>query len=499
MELSLASIIAFFLLWAVAYLLLRLRVLRRRMSALRGEMAEVQLNRLKLEVALQNSAAGTQVQPGADEWGGPMNILILGGGGREHALARAVAKSPLCGKLYAAPGNAGIAQVAECVALEPMDAAAVIAWCREQAIDFVIVGPEAPLAAGLADELAAAGIAAFGPGREAARLEASKAFTKEICDACGAPTAAYARFSDAEAARAHVRAAQVQTGGAPIVIKADGLAAGKGVVVARTLAEAEAAIDDMFGGAFGEAGSEIVIEEFMVGEEASFFVLSDGETVLALATAQDHKCAFDGDEGPNTGGMGAYSPAPVMTAEIERRTLDEIVRPCIAEMARRGIPYRGVLYAGLMIGESGPRLIEYNVRFGDPECQVLMLRLGSDFLPALIACAKGGLDKVTLDWSPDPAITVVMAAEGYPGSYRKGAVIGGLDAAGAVEGVTIFHAGTVAADGNIVANGGRVLNVSATGRDLAQARERAYAAIDLIDWPGGFWRSDIAWRALERG
>ena len=423
-----------------------------------------------------------------------MNILILGGGGREHALAWAVAQSPLCGKLYAAPGNAGIASVAECVALDPGDGAAVTAWCREHEIGFVIIGPEAPLAAGVSDDLATAGIPAFGPGREAARLEASKAFTKEICEACGAPTAAYARFTEVEAARDYVRAE-----GAPIVIKADGLAAGKGVVVAMTLAEAEAAIDDMFGGAFGEAGTEVVIEEFMAGEEASFFVLSDGETVLPLATAQDHKRAFDGDEGPNTGGMGAYSPAPVMTAEMERRTLDEIVRPCIAEMARRGVPYKGVLYAGLMIGESGPRLIEYNVRFGDPECQVLMLRLGSDFLPALLACAKGGLDEVSLDWIPEPAITVVMAAEGYPGSYEKGSEIKGLDVAGAVEGVTIFHAGTKADGDRVLANGGRVLNVSATGRDIAEARERAYAAIDLIDWPGGFCRTDIAWRALERG
>jgi phosphoribosylamine--glycine ligase len=423
-----------------------------------------------------------------------MNILILGGGGREHALAWAVAKSPLCEKLYAAPGNAGIAECATCVGLDPMDGPGVVAWCERNGIDFVIIGPEAPLAAGVADDLSAADILAFGPGREAARLESSKAFTKEICDACGAPTAAYARFTDAGAARDYVREQ-----GAPIVIKADGLAAGKGVVVAMTLAEAEAAIDDMFGGAFGDAGAEVVIEEFMEGEEASFFVLCDGETVLPLATAQDHKRAFDGDEGPNTGGMGAYSPAPVMTPEIERRALDEVVRPCIAEMARRGTPFRGVLYAGFMIGGDGcPRLVEYNVRFGDPECQVLMLRLGSDFLPALIACAKGGLDKVVLEWSPEPAITVVMAAEGYPGSYRKGTEIRGLEEAGTVEGVTIFHAGTKAGGNGILANGGRVLNVSATGRDLAQARERAYAAIDRIDWPEGFCRKDIAWRALER-
>jgi phosphoribosylamine--glycine ligase len=476
----------------VGFVLWRHIVLKRRMGELRGEMAEVQRNRLAVEVALSNAATGKAVKPDTDERGKPMNILILGGGGREHALAWAVAKSPLCANLYAAPGNTGIAGVAECVSLDPMDGAAVIAWCQEHGIDFVIVGPEAPLAAGMADDLAAAGIPAFGPGREAARLEASKAFTKEICDACGAPTAAYARFTDAAEARAYVR-----DQGAPIVIKADGLAAGKGVIVAMTLAEAEAAIDDMFGGTFGEAGAEVVIEEFMEGEEASFFVLTDGETVLPLATAQDHKRAFDGDEGPNTGGMGAYSPAPVMTPEMERRTLDEIVRPCIAEMARRGMPYKGVLYAGLMINEGGPRLIEYNVRFGDPECQVLMLRLGSDFLPALIACATGGLDKVTLDWNPEPAITVVMAADGYPGNYQKGSEITGLDQAGAVEGVTVFHAGTKSADGRILANGGRVLNVSAPPGATWRRRGRApmppstgltgRKAIGAPTSPGGRW------------
>jgi phosphoribosylamine--glycine ligase len=493
MDLTLARILAVCLLVVVAIVLRRNIVLQRRMNELRGDMAAVQLDRLTMEVTLTKAAAEATAQQKISLKGEPMNILILGGGGREHALAWAATKSPLCGNLYAAPGNAGIAAIAECVALDPENGAAVAKWCGENDIGFVIVGPEAPLAAGVVDDLTASGISAFGPGREAARLEASKAFTKEICDACGAPTAAYARFTDAEAARAYVRAE-----GTPIVIKADGLAAGKGVVVAMTLAEAEVAIDDMFGGTFGAAGAEVVIEEFMEGEEASFFILTDGETVLPLATAQDHKRAFDGEEGPNTGGMGAYSPAPVMTAEMERRTLDEIVRPCIAEMARRGTPYRGVLYAGLMIGDSGPRLIEYNVRFGDPECQVLMLRLGSDFLPALIACAEGGLDKVALEWTPEPAITVVMAAGGYPGSYQKGTEIKGLEAAGVTEGVTIFHAGTKAEDGRVLANGGRVLNVSATGRDIAEARERAYAAIDCIDWPEGFCRTDIAWRALER-
>ncbi|QDL92833.1 phosphoribosylamine--glycine ligase [Paroceanicella profunda] len=422
-----------------------------------------------------------------------MNILILGSGGREHALAWAISRNALCDKLYCAPGNGGIASLAQCVALDAEDGAAVRDFCAEAGIDFVVIGPEAPLAAGVADVLRAAGLLTFGPGREAAQLEASKTFTKEICDACGAPTAAWARFTEEAAALAYVRAQ-----GAPIVIKADGLAAGKGVVVAMTLEEAEAAITDMLGGAFGTAGASVVIEEFMTGEEASFFVLTDGTDVLPLASAQDHKRAFDGDEGPNTGGMGAYSPAPVMTPEIERRALDEIVKPCIAEMARRGTPYQGVLYAGLMIGPEGPRLVEYNVRFGDPEAQVLMLRAGAGMLDALLAAARGTLGGFAIDWAEDPAITVVMAAEGYPGAYAKGEAIGGLDAANAVEGVTIFHAGTKAEGGAILSNGGRVLNVTATGPTLAEARARAYRAVEAIDWPGGFCRSDIGWRALTR-
>ena len=360
-----------------------------------------------------------------------------------------------------------------------------------EGIEFVIVGPEAPLAAGVADALRDAGVKVFGPSREAARLEASKAFTKEICDAAKAPTAAYARFTEAEPAKAYVREQ-----GAPIVIKADGLAAGKGVIIAETVKEAEDAIDDMLGGAFGAAGAEVVIEEFMTGEEASFFVICDGKTALPLATAQDHKRAYDGDEGPNTGGMGAYSPAPVMTAAVEARALAEIVEPTLAEMARRGAPYTGVLYAGLMIENGAPRLVEYNVRFGDPECQVLMMRLGSDILPALVAAAEGRLAEATLDWSPDPAMTVVVAAKGYPGSYAKGEEIGGLDAAGAVEGVEVFHAGTQAAGDKVLSNGGRVLNVTARGATLAEARERAYEAVGKLDWPGGFCRRDIGWRAL---
>ncbi|MGG7567592.1 phosphoribosylamine--glycine ligase [Rhodovulum sp. DZ06] len=424
-----------------------------------------------------------------------MNILILGGGGREHALAWKIAQSPLCDTLYAAPGNGGMAQVAQCVSLNAEDGAAVVAFCAEKAVEFVVIGPEAPLAAGVADALEAAGIPAFGPSKAAAELEASKRFTKEVADAVGAPTAAWARFDALEPALAYVRAQ-----GAPIVVKADGLAAGKGVVVAETLEMAEDALRDMFGGAFGAAGAEVVIEEFMTGEEASLFVLTDGEACLALAGAQDHKRAFDGDEGPNTGGMGAYSPAPVLSAEIEAKAMEEIVRPVVAEMARRGTPYKGVLYAGLMIEGGKPRLVEFNVRFGDPECQVLMMQLAGDVVPALMACATGELSGVSLDWHGGSAMTVVVAAKGYPGSYAKGEEIGGLDAAGAVEGVEVFHAGTKAEGGpdgaRVLSNGGRVLNVTARGADLAEARARAYEAVGKLDWPGGFWRSDIGWRAL---
>lgn len=417
-----------------------------------------------------------------------MHVLILGGGGREHALAWKIAESPLVRRLSVAPGNAGIA---DCVALDITHVPAVTFWARENNVDLVVIGPEAPLVAGVADGLNKAGIAAFGPSAAAAELESSKTFTKEICDSCGAPTAAWARFTDRDAAHAHLAKT-----GAPIVIKADGLAAGKGVVVATTLAEAGEAVDAMLGGAFGAAGASIVIEECLAGEEASFFVLTDGTNALPLVSAQDHKRAFDGDTGPNTGGMGAYSPAPVMTPEIERQAMDEIIRPTIAEMARRGTPYRGVLYAGLMIGPAGPKLIEYNARFGDPETQALMLRLRSDLVPALMAAATGSLADVTLDWSPDPAITVVMAARGYPGEHGRGDPIGGLDRAGAVEGVTVFHAGTTAGPGGITANGGRVLNVSATAPTLVEARARAYRALELINWEGGFYRHDIAWRAL---
>ena len=421
-----------------------------------------------------------------------MNILILGSGGREHALAWAVMQNPKCDKLIVAPGNAGIAQIATCAALDILDGGLVVTFAEENAIDFVIVGPEAPLAAGVADRLREAGILVFGPSAAAARLEASKSFTKEICDAAGAPTAAYGHFTDAAAAKAHVRAQ-----GAPIVVKADGLAAGKGVIIAQTVAEAEAAIDDMFGGSFGAAGAEVVIEEFMEGEEASFFVLCDGETVLPIGTAQDHKRVGDGDTGPNTGGMGAYSPAPVLTDAVAQRALDEIVRPTMAEMTRRGMPYQGVLYAGLMIKDGAPRLVEYNVRFGDPECQALMMRLGAQAMDLMHACAEGRLAEAKVTWADDHAMTVVLAAKGYPGDYAKGSVIGGLDAVEESSFAVCFHAGTAERDGRIVANGGRVLNATARGATLAEARDRAYAMADAIDWPEGFFRRDIGWRALD--
>jgi len=422
-----------------------------------------------------------------------MNILLLGGGGREHALAWAVKQNPKCDRLICAPGNAGIAGIAEIANLDICDGAAVAAFCADQAVDFVIVGPEAPLAAGIVDALEAAGIRAFGPSAGAARLEASKAFTKEICDASGAPTAAWARFEDAGAALDYVRAQ-----GAPIVVKADGLAAGKGVTVAMTLAEAEAAIRDMFAGAHGAAGAEVVIEEFMAGEEASFFVLCDGETVLPIGTAQDHKRVGEGDTGPNTGGMGAYSPAPVLTDAIAAQALEEIVKPTMAELARRGTPYRGVLYAGLMIENGRARLVEYNVRFGDPECQVLMMRLGAQALDLMQACAEGRLEGMQVTWAEDHALTVVMAAEGYPGPVAKGSQIRGLGEMQEDSRQMVFHAGTAEQDGRIVAAGGRVLNVTARGASLAEARDTAYRMVDAIDWPGGFCRRDIGWRALGR-
>ena len=420
-----------------------------------------------------------------------MNILILGGGGREHSLAWAVMQNPKCDKLIVAPGNAGIAQIAECAALDIEDGAAVVNFCEAEAIEFVIIGPEAPLAAGVADRLRDAGLLVFGPSRAAAQLEASKSFTKEICDAANAPTASYGHFTDAAAAKAYVT-----DQGAPIVVKADGLAAGKGVIIAESVAEAHAAIDDMFGGAFGGAGAEVVIEEFMDGEEASFFVLCDGDDALPIGTAQDHKRVGEGDTGPNTGGMGAYSPAAVLTDAVAEKALNEIVRPTLRVMAERGKPYQGVLYAGLMIKDGQPRLVEYNVRFGDPECQVLMMRLGAQALDLMQAAAEGRLSEARVNWAEDHALTVVMAANGYPGSYEKGSAIDGLENCGEDSFHMVFHAGTSEADGRIVAAGGRVLNVTARGATLREAADRAYATVNCIDWPEGFCRRDIGWRAL---
>ncbi|RJE81631.1 phosphoribosylamine--glycine ligase [Paracoccus sp. JM45] len=418
-----------------------------------------------------------------------MNILILGGGGREHALAWAIRQNPKCDRLIVAPGNAGIAEVAECAALDIQSRAEVLEFAQENAIDFVVIGPEAPLAAGVSNALRDAGFLVFGPSQAAAQLEASKTFTKEICDACGAPTAAWARFTDGPSARDYVTAQ-----GAPIVIKADGLAAGKGVTVAETIEQAHAAIDLIFDGEFGEMS--VVIEEFMDGEEASFFILSDGVNCLPVGTAQDHKRVGDGDTGPNTGGMGAYSPAPVLTQVLQDQVMELIVRPTIAEMARQDMPFQGVLYAGLMIKDGQARLVEYNVRFGDPECQALMMRLGGQILDLLLACAENRLDSVSANWADDHALTVVMAAEGYPGSYVKGTAIKGLSDLPQTSFQMTFHAGTAEKDGQTVATGGRVLGCTGRGATLAEAHERAYALIDAIDWPQGFCRRDIGWRAL---
>lgn len=422
-----------------------------------------------------------------------MKILVLGSGGREHALCWKIAASPLVTKLWCAPGNAGIAQDAECVAIDIADHPAVIAFCKTNGIDFVVVGPDAAIAAGVVDDLNAAGFKAFGATKAAGQLESSKGFTKALCRENNIPTAAYEHFTKADAAKDYIRKQ-----GAPIVVKADGLAAGKGVVVAMTLQEALDAVDMMFGGGLGDAGAEVVIEEFMEGEEASFFVLCDGDTALPLATAQDHKRAFDGDKGPNTGGMGAYSPAPVMTDAMCQRVMDEMIHPTLRAMKAKGMPYKGVLYAGVMITAQGPKLVEYNARFGDPECQVLMLRMMSDIVPALLACADGALKNISLRWFDDVAITVIMATKGYPGDYGKGSRIDGLDVAGKVDGIEIFHAGTKRDGDAILANGGRVLNVCAMAKNVSDAREKAYQAVDLIKWPEGFCRRDIGWRAIER-
>ena len=420
-----------------------------------------------------------------------MNILILGSGGREHALAWAIKQNPKCDRLICAPGNAGMDAIADCADLDIMDGDLVRDFCIENAVEFVVIGPEAPLVAGVADRLRNAGILTFGPSQAAAALEASKAFTKSVCDAAGAPTAAYAHFTELQPALAYLRKQ-----GAPIVIKADGLAAGKGVVVAMSLPEAEAAVSDMLGGQFGAAGAEVVIEEFMAGEEASLFVLCNGESCLPIGSAQDHKRAFDGDKGPNTGGMGAYSPAPVLTAALEAQVMETIIRPTLAEMVRRGTPYEGVLYAGLMIADGKARLVEYNARFGDPECQVLAMRLGAQMLDLMLACAENRLDTTRAAFADDYAMTVVLAAQGYPGAYEKGKAIRGLDAIAASSQQEVFHAGTTVKDGQLMAIGGRVLNVTARGTSLQEARDRAYGLATQIDWPEGFYRKDIGWRAL---
>ena len=417
-----------------------------------------------------------------------MRVLLLGSGGREHALAWAIARSPLCGTLFIAPGNPGMAALGTCVPLKLDDHAGIIAFGQENRIDLVVVGPEAPLVAGLADELIAAGMRVFGPSKAAAQLEGSKDFTKSVAVAANAPTAAYRTFTSLAPAVAHVHEQ-----GVPIVVKYDGLMAGKGVTVAETIGEAVDALETLYA---SEPAARVVIEECLIGEEVSYFCLVDGETVLPFGAAQDHKRALDGDKGPNTGGMGVYSPAPVFTVEMERRALDEIVKPVAREMAARGMPYRGILFAGLMITATGPKLIEFNCRFGDPECQVLMLRLADDLLPILDAVARGQLAGVTARFNPESAVGVVMATRGYPGSYPSGTPITGLDDAAAMPGATVFHAGTRLVDGKLVSAGGRVLTICATGKGLPEARQRAYDAVAKVDWPDGFCRSDIGAKGL---
>lgn len=424
-----------------------------------------------------------------------MKVLVVGSGGREHALCLALSRSADCEALFCAPGNAGIAQVATCVPISAEDVSALVTWCQEQGIGFVVVGPEAPLVLGLVDALSEAGIRAFGPSAAAAALEGSKGFMKDVLRDAGVPTAWYGRFTDIEKAKAFVREK-----GAPIVVKTDGLAAGKGVILCQSVSEAELALDEMMGQrVFGDAGEEVVVEQFLVGEEASFFALSDGETAVPLIAAQDHKAVGEGDTGPNTGGMGAYSPAPVFTDALRDQVMADCILPTVRHMKAIGKPYRGVLFCGLMVTDEGPKVLEYNVRFGDPECQVVFTRLQSDALAVLLAAAEGRLQDITLSWSEDVALVVVMAAVGYPGAYQKGTVIGGLEQAGAVDGVTVFHAGTKTGEkGDVLANGGRVLGVTATGKTVRDAQEKAYRAVDALQWPEGFCRRDIGWRAVAR-
>ena len=424
---------------------------------------------------------------------GNQNVLLIGSGGREHALAWALKKSPILDTLYCLPGNGGTQDLAQSVDINVDDHTAIIDFCRTKNIGLVVIGPEAPLTAGLADDLDAAGIRVFGPKQKAAQLEGSKSFTKDLCESSNIPTARSRTFSEAASAKSYIHEQ-----GAPIVVKADGLAAGKGVTVAATVDEACNAVDQCFGGAFGDAGTKLVVEECLVGEEASFFALVDGNTALPMVTAQDHKRALDGDQGPNTGGMGAYSPAPVMTETLCNTVMNDIIEPTITALREQEIPFQGILYAGLMITEDGPKLIEYNVRFGDPECQVLMMRLKSDLLTALLAAAEGRLNEIELQWHDDPALTVVLASQGYPGAYEKGSVIEGLAEAAEVPGVEIFHAGTERRDSQTIATGGRVLNVTARAETVRLARDNAYEAVARIKWPEGRFRNDIGWRALER-
>jgi phosphoribosylamine--glycine ligase len=423
-----------------------------------------------------------------------MNVLLIGSGGREHALAWKLAQSPRLGKLFAMPGNPGIARHAQLVGIDPADHRATMDFCIKNSVELVVIGPEAPLVDGLADNLRTMGFAVFGPNRIPAQLEGSKAFTKDLCARYNIPTARYALASDRLAAEA-----ALGDFGYPVVIKADGLAAGKGVIVAADEREAEAAVRDMFSGSFGRAGASVVIEEFLEGEEVSFFAVTDGETVVPFGSAQDHKRVGDGDTGPNTGGMGAYSPASIFTPEIEARAMAEIVEPTVRAMAENGSPYSGLLYAGLMLTADGPKLIEYNARFGDPECQVLMMRFEGDLIDLMCAAAKGKLaDAEPPRFGDEAALAVVLAANGYPGTPEKGGAIAGLEAAEAA-GAEVFHAGTALAAGDLVANGGRVLAVAARGASVAEAQRAAYDAVAKIDFPTGFCRRDIGWREVERG
>ena len=420
-----------------------------------------------------------------------MNILVLGSGGREHSLAWAIKQNPKCDNIFVAPGNAGIAQIANCISVDILNATQIVNTVKEYNIDFVLIGPEAPLAEGVSDILQREGILTLGPSKASSQLETSKKFTKEVCDASGAPTADYKSFDSLEPALTYVK-----TKGAPLVVKADGLAAGKGVIVATDVEMAISAVHEIFSGSFGNASASVVIEEFMDGEEASLFVLVDGETILPIGTAQDHKRVGDGDTGLNTGGMGAYSPAPILNEEVLKKTIERIIRPTMREMVRRGMPFTGILYAGLMIKDSDPRLVEYNVRFGDPECQVLMMRLGGQILDALLCTAKGKLNDVKINWANDHSITVVMASNGYPGSYEKGTEIVGLADLPSDSNFMCFHAGTIEKNGKVVANGGRVLNITTRAETLIKAQKNAYEMIETIDWPEGFYRKDIGWRAL---